>query len=133
MVRGVFLVCVKRIKIHATTLELPAGGSERAEAPEDSAARELAEETGIAVPASRMVPMPPLAMSPNRMPKLIYVFRVDLAQHEYDGRGAHDGEIEKVELLRFDEAARMIATGRIYVSVPVAIIGTYLMLRKTIT
>lgn len=127
---AIVMVRVTRPILNDTTLELPAGGSEPTEAPEDCAVRELAEEAGIAVSASRMVPMPPLAMSPNRMPKLCYVFRVDLARDEYDRRGAHDAEIEKVELIRFDAAVRMIATGRIYVSVPVAVIGTHLLLRN---
>lgn len=131
--RAIVMVRVKRPILDDTTLELPAGGSEAAEVPEHCAARELGEETGISVLPARMIPMPPLAMAPNRMPKLIYVFRVDLLQQEYDRRGKHDTEIEKVELVSFDEAVRMIATGRIYVSVPVAIIGTYLLQRKTPT
>jgi len=130
--RAVVMVRVKRPVLDDTTLELPAGGSEQAETPEDGAARELAEETGIAVPPSRLVPMPPLSVSPNRMPKLVYVFRIDLTQHEYDCRGPHDDEVEKVELVQFDDAAHMIATGRIYVAVPVAVIGTYLMSRLRI-
>ena len=71
--------------------------------------------------------MPPLAVSPNRMPKLVYVFQVDLTREEFDNRGSHDDEIEKVELVPLAEAVRMIATGKIYVAVPVAIIGTYLL------
>jgi len=128
--RAIVMVRVKRPILDDTTLELPAGGSESSEAAEDCAARELAEEAGIAVSANRMVPMPPLAISPNRMPKLCYVFRVEIAQQEFDCRGKHDTEIEKVELIRFDDAVHMIATGRIYVSVPIAVIGTYLMQRK---
>jgi 8-oxo-dGTP pyrophosphatase MutT (NUDIX family) len=128
--RAIVMVRVKRPILDDTTLELPAGGSEPGETPEDCAARELAEEAGIAVSAGRMVPMPPLAMSPNRMPKLCYVFRVDLAKDEYDRRTEHDAEVEKVELVQFDEAVRLIATGGIYVSVPVAVIGTHLLLRN---
>ena len=77
-----------------------------------------------------MVPMPPLAMAPNRMPKLIYVFRVDITQGEFNSRGAHDHEIERVELLPLEDAARMMVVGKIYVSVPVAVIGTYLLSRQ---
>lgn len=128
--RAIVMVRVKRPILDDTTLELPAGGGESSEAPEDTAARELEEEAGISVSASRMIPMAPLATSPNRMPKLCYVFRVDLRQDEYDRRGPHDAEIERVDLVEFEEAVRMIACGRIYVSVPVAVIGTYLMLRK---
>lgn len=127
--RAVVMVRVKRPVLDDVTLELPAGGSDGSEAPADAAAREFAEETGIEVASSRLVAMPPLAVSPNRMPKLVYVFQVDLAQREFDARGPHDDEIEKVELVALDEAARMIEMGKIYVAVPVAIIGTYLLSR----
>jgi 8-oxo-dGTP pyrophosphatase MutT (NUDIX family) len=125
--RAIVMVRVKRPVLDDVTLELPAGGSDGSEAPLNAAARELAEETGIAVTASRLIAMPPLAVSPNRMPKLVYVFQVDLTQEEFDNRGSHDDEIEKVELVPLAEAVRMIATGKIYVAVPVAIIGTYLL------
>src|SRR3972149_4024320 len=46
--RAVGRARVRRPILDDATLELPAGGSEQAEAPEDSAARELAEEAGIA-------------------------------------------------------------------------------------
>jgi 8-oxo-dGTP pyrophosphatase MutT (NUDIX family) len=125
--RAIVMVRVKRPVLDDVTLELPAGGSDGSEAPLNAAARELAEETGIAVTASRLIAMPPLAVSPNRMPKLVYVFQVDLTQEEFDNRGSHDNEIEKVELVPLAEAVGMIATGKIYVAVPVAIIGTYLL------
>jgi len=127
--RAVVMVRVKRPVLDDVTLELPAGGSDGSEAPADAAAREFAEETGIEVAPGRLVAMPPLAVSPNRMPKLVYVFQVDLTQPEFDARGPHDDEIEKVELVPLDEAVRMIAMGKIYVAVPVAIIGTYLLSR----
>ena len=127
--RAVVMVRVKRPVLNDITLELPAGGSDGSEDPTDAAAREFAEETGIEVTSSRLTAMPPLAVSPNRMPKLVYVFQVDLTRQEFDNRGPHDDEIEKVELVPLEEAVRMIATGRIYVAVPIAIIGTYLLSR----
>ncbi len=127
--RAVVMVRVKRPVLNDITLELPAGGSDGSEAPAHAAAREFAEETGIAVDSSRLTAMPPLAVSPNRMPKLVYVFQVDLSQKEFDRRGPHDDEIEKVELVPFADTLRMIATGKIYVAVPVAIICTYLLSR----
>lgn len=129
--RAVVMVRAKRPVLDDCTLELPAGCSEpeRGESPEAGCARELAEETGIVVDAKRLIPMPPLAASPNRMPVLVYSFRVDLTQEEFDRRGKHDEEIESVELIELDEAVRMIASGAIYVAIPVAMIGTYLMTR----
>jgi 8-oxo-dGTP pyrophosphatase MutT (NUDIX family) len=128
---AVVMVRAKRPVLDDCTLELPAGCSEpeRGESPAAGCARELAEETGIVVDAKRLIPMPPLAASPNRMPVLVYAFRVDLTQEEFDRRGKHDEEIESVELIELDEAVRMIASGAIYVAIPVAMIGTYLMTR----
>ena len=128
--RAVVMVRAKRPVLDDCTLELPAGCAEKGEDPATGCARELAEETGIAVDPKRLMPMPPLAASPNRMPGLVYAFRVDLAQEEFDRRGPHDEEIERVELFALDEATRMIARGAIYVAIPVAMIGTYLLTRN---
>jgi 8-oxo-dGTP pyrophosphatase MutT (NUDIX family) len=127
--RAVVMIRAKRPVLGDSTLELPAGCAEDGEAAEVGAARELAEETGISVPASRMVPMPPLAGSPNRIPFLLYVFRVDLTQEEFDRRRPHDSEVESVELVPLDEVVRRINCGAIYVAIPIAVIGTYLLNR----
>ena len=125
---AIVMVRVKRPVIGDTTLELPAGCAEQDEAPVAGAAREFAEETGIVITdLARFVPMPPLSPSPNRMPKLIYVFRVDLARHEFDQRKPHDDEVESVQCVPLHEAAKLITSGGIYVAVPVAIISTYLL------
>jgi len=130
---AIVLVRVKRPVIGDVTLELPAGCAERDEPPVAGAAREFAEETGIVVAdLRRFAPMPPLSPSPNRMPKLIYVFRVDLTRHEFDGRKAHDDEVESVECVSLPEARKLIVSGGIYVAVPVAIISTYLLSRSAI-
>jgi 8-oxo-dGTP pyrophosphatase MutT (NUDIX family) len=129
--RAVVMVRAKRPVLNDCTLELPAGCAEHGESPAGGGVRELAEETGIAVSAQRLVPMPPLAASPNRMPVLVYAFRVDLTQEEFDRRGGHDDEIHSVELIALDEAVRMIASGAIYVAIPVAMIGTYLLTHCT--
>jgi 8-oxo-dGTP pyrophosphatase MutT (NUDIX family) len=128
---AIVMVRVKRPVLSDSTLELPAGGSMDGEAPEASASRELAEETGIEVSAlSRFVPMPPLAISPNRMPRLVYVFRIALTRKEFDQRRPHDDEIEGVELVSLDEAVRLMTTGGLYVAIPMAIISMYLLARK---
>ena len=125
---AIIMVRVPRPVLGDSTLELPAGAAEDGEDPVAAIAREFAEETGIAIAdRGRFTPMPPLAPSPNRMPNLIYVFRLDLTRAEFDGRGPHDDEVESVECVPLREAARLIASGGIYVAVPVAIIGTYLL------
>ena len=131
--RAIVMVRAKRPVLDDYTLELPAGCSEHGETPEQGMARELAEETGMVIDPARLVPMPPLAASPNRMPVLVYTFLVHLAQAEWDRRGRHDDEIHSVELLDIDRVVRMIASGEIYVAIPVAMIGTYLMTTKAET
>jgi ADP-ribose pyrophosphatase len=125
------MVRVKRPVLDDITLELPAGGADTGEAPEVSAARELAEEAGIDIgDPSRLIPMPPLATSPNRMPKLVYVFRVDLTRSEFEQRKPHDDEIESVELVPVPEAIRLMTSGGIYVAGIIAIISMYLLSRR---
>ncbi len=128
----VVMVRAKRPVLGDTTLELPAGCAEDGEAPEAGAARELAEETGIAIDASRMVPMPPLAGSPNRIPYLLYVFRADLTREEWERRGPHDAEVEGVELVPLKSIPGLIERGALYVAVPIAVISTYLLNRTKV-
>jgi 8-oxo-dGTP pyrophosphatase MutT (NUDIX family) len=127
--RAVVMVRAKRPLIDDATLELPAGSAARSEAPQVGAARELAEETGIQVDPERLVPMTPLAVLPNRIPHLVYVFRVELTQEEFDRRSGHDDEIAAIELVPLVEVAQRVAVGSIYVALPVAIMLTYLLTR----
>ena len=128
----IVMVRAKRPVLGDSTLELPAGCTEEGEAPEAGAARELAEETGIAIDASRMVPMPPLAGSPNRIPYLLYVFRADLTREEYERRGPHDAEVEGVELVPLNSIPGLIERGALYVAVPIAVVSTYLLNRTKV-
>ena len=129
--KSILMVRAKRPVIDDLSLELPAGCAEKEEKPVVAAARELKEETGISIcDHSRFIPMPPLAVAPNRVPKLIYVFRVDLSQKEYEDKLPHDNEIESVGCISFEKVASMISTGEIYVTVPIAVIGTYLLSKK---
>jgi 8-oxo-dGTP pyrophosphatase MutT (NUDIX family) len=124
---SIVMVRVKRPVIGDQTLELPAGGIENGENPASAAARELAEETGIRVAEiSRFVPMPPIAVSSTRMPKLSYVFRVEVSEQEFATRRPHDNEIHSVERIAVERLPGMMARGEIYVSVPLAILGVFL-------
>ena len=126
--RGVVLVRVKRPVISDTPLELPAGGIDAGETPVAGAAREFAEETGIAISdISRFVPLPSLSPSPNRTPTRLHVFRIDITGEEFARRGAHDDEIIGVEYVPLDELANWIINGDIYVAVPVAVLATFLL------
>ena len=66
---SILMVRAKRPVINDFSLELPAGCAEKGEQPVAAAARELKEETGISIcDFARFIPMPPLAVSPNRVP-----------------------------------------------------------------
>jgi ADP-ribose pyrophosphatase len=126
---GVVMIRVKRPVIGDTTLELPAGAIEDGEAPVAGAAREFAEETGIEIPVSRFLAMPPMSTSPNRMPSLVYVFRLDLTREEFTQRRPHDEEVESVHCVPYDEVMRLVTEGGLYVALPVAVIASYLFSR----
>jgi ADP-ribose pyrophosphatase len=124
---SVVMVRVKRPVIGDETLELPAGSVESGEEPVSAAARELAEEAGIRVfDVSRYVPMAPIAVSSTRIPKLGYVFRLEVTEQEFAARQPHDSEIHGVERIAIEQLPGMMARGEIYVSVPLAILGIFL-------
>ena len=125
--KSIVLVRVIRPVIEDNTLELPAGGfALSSETPEQGLMRELAEETGIIIKDEcRMIPLAPIADSPGRNPNLIYPYRVDLSQNEFDLRLAHDDEIMEVICLPFEKVSEMIKTGKIYVAGSIAVILRY--------
>ena len=124
---SVVLVRVKRPVINDFTLELPAGAVEVGEEPAYAASRELREEAGIAVPQlGRYVPLPPVAISSSRMPRLSYIFRIDITEEEFMARGPHDDEIHSIERVPVDQLARLMSSGRIYVSLSLAVLGVFL-------
>jgi len=68
----VVLVVNDRHTINAKLEELPAGGIERGETPEEAAARELAEETGYA--ASSLYPLGSFYTTPGMTDELMHAF-----------------------------------------------------------
>ena len=122
------MVRVNRPVINDMTLELPAGGVEKDEDPVRAAARELGEEAGIIISdMSRFVPMPPIAISSTRVPNLSYVFKIDISEHEFANRRHHDDEIHGVERLPMGDLSGMMSSGKIYVSLSLAILGIFLV------
>ncbi len=124
---AIAMVRVRRPVIADMTLELPAGAVEHGEDPVHAASRELAEEAGIVIPdLGRYIPMPPIAISSTRMPRLSYVFRVDVSENEFSARRPHDEEIHSVERIPIANLAGMMAGGAIYVSLTLAVLGIFL-------
>lgn len=125
---GVVMVRPIRPVIADCPLELPAGGINPNETPIDAARRELNEETGIFVKdISRIKPINPISNAPNRDPKLMHIFQVEITSEEFLNRGKWDHEISGVECFSLSELKSLIVSGDIYISVPLAIIGRYLL------
>jgi len=123
----ILMVRVKRPVLDDFPLEFPAGGFEHGESAYEAAARELHEETGIRVDQlERFLPMTPLAVSPNRVPRLAYVFRINLRGDEYISRSEHDHEVESLHQIHISEIPKIMNDGSVYVSVPLALLGMYL-------
>lgn len=128
--QAVLMVRVKRPVIADSPMELPAGEVKKDESPLAAAARELAEETGIEIEdTGRFFARVPVSGSPNRCPKLLHIYEINISQAEYDSRKPHDDEIAGVECFCFEELKRLIIKGEIYISVPLAVIGRFLLER----
>ena len=127
---SIAMVRVKRPVIKDTPLELPAGAIEENEDAVTGAARELLEETGIKVTnLDRFMPMAPISVSSTRNPNLSYIFKVDISEREYINRQPHDDEIYSVERFAINDIAKKMASGEIYVSLTLGVLGIFLVSR----
>ena len=127
---SIAIVRVKRPVINDTPLELPAGALEKDEDVATGAARELLEETGIKVTnLDRFISMAPISVSSTRNPNLSYIFKVDISEKEYVNRQPHDDEIYSVERFAINDLAKKMASGEIYVSLTLAVLGIFLASR----
>ncbi|MFH1137573.1 MAG: NUDIX hydrolase [Pseudomonadota bacterium] len=104
------------------TLEFPAGGVESGENPTQAAARELFEETGIAVhDLGRFRPMASMAITP-RDPLLPFIFCVELTEWEVEGRVELRNETDEVEILTEERIREKVDSGEIYLGLHIGIL-----------
>jgi ADP-ribose pyrophosphatase len=105
-------VCLVRNHRHAigkTLLEVPAGTIDEGESPDQTAARELAEETGFR--AGRITPVRDWYVSPGVMTERMFLYRCeDLVPGPTDHQA---GERLETVILPWDDALAMAHDGRI--------------------
>ena len=108
--------------------ELPAGGVQKNENPEEAALRELREETGISITdISRLIPENTLVVSPNRLPMFPSIYSINVSENEFDNRSMHDDEVESVDCFSINTIMAMIETGEIVTSITLAILGRFIL------
>jgi ADP-ribose diphosphatase len=89
--------------------EIPAGGLHDGEDPKEAAIRELEEETGYR--AKTMIERAKYWTTPGFTNEVMYLFEAaDLVQTETN---PDEDEVIEVDIVRFDEALRMIEDGQI--------------------
>ena len=126
--KSVIMPKVFRKILGGAVWELPAGGVQKNESPEEAALRELREETGISISDnSRLVPENTLVISPNRLPMFPSIFSVNISQNEFDKRSAHDDEVESVDCFSINTTKAMMSSGEIMTSITLAILGRFIL------
>jgi len=128
---SIVLVEVKRPVLNDMhSMEIPAGGLEKGESPQEGALRELCEETGIKISADRLKQQSPLALSP-RDPCLAYIYEAEISMDEFLARAQHDEEISQVRLFNFDEVQKLLVGGDIYLAGVVGLLSRFLLKNRS--
>jgi ADP-ribose pyrophosphatase len=106
---NVVLVRQYRLPAGESLLEVPAGGVDDGESPEDAAQRELREETGLR--AGKLERLTGFYVSPGYCTEFIHVYLAkDLVDDPIDGDEDEDISIERMPL---DEAVRLVGRDEI--------------------
>jgi ADP-ribose pyrophosphatase len=98
-----------RLAVHETLIELPAGTLESGESPEETALREIIEETGYQ--AARVELLSQFWMSPGILNERMWLFAAHNLTPGEPRREANE-EIENL-VVTWEEALRMVANGEI--------------------
>ena len=129
---SIVLVEVKRLVLNDMhSLEIPAGGLEKSESPQEGALRELYEETGIKISADRLKQQSPIALSP-RDPCLAYIYEAEISMNEFLARAQHDEEIRQIRRLDFDEVRKLLVSGEIYLAGVVGLLSRFLLKKHSV-
>jgi 8-oxo-dGTP pyrophosphatase MutT (NUDIX family) len=105
----VWLVGQHRYPLDSYSWEIPEGGCPESETPEDTAHRELREETGLVAGKLELVATAHLSNSVSD--EVAYIFRAtDLTEGPHDPEGCERIEVRRVE---WDEAWSMLRRGEI--------------------
>ena len=106
--------------------EIPAGKLEKDEAPQETAARELREETGYV--ADDMVPFLKLYPTPGYTDEVIHIY---LAKNcRLDSQKLDEGEFLNVSFVKMNDVLKMIESGEICDAKTVSAIYKYLYENK---
>ncbi len=115
---SIWLVGQYRYPLGAYSWEIPEGGSPFLESPEQTALRELREETGLI--AGRIEPVATIHLSNSVCDEIGYVFRAtDLTQGDAEPEGSEELQVKRIS---WDDAWAMLATGEITDSLSVVAI-----------
>jgi ADP-ribose pyrophosphatase len=115
----VMLVRQFRLPAGDSLLEVPAGGLEAGESPEECAARELMEECGFR--PGRLIPLYEAFLAPGYSTEMMYAFlATDLSEEKLK---ADDDENISLETFTLDELDKLVDTFQIRDAKTVAAIG----------
>lgn len=125
---SVCLIRNYRVAVEQTLVELPAGTLEPGEPPEQTAARELVEETGFR--PARLTPLQSFFMSPGILDERMHLFVAE----ELTYVGAAREETEEIEnlVVSWPEALRMVRDGQIQDAKTLVGLLAYDQLRRSV-
>lgn len=109
----VMLVNVYRISIDETCPEIPKGGIDAGETPEQAAVRELKEETGLIISESDLIELGHFHPDAGIMSHRAMIYAVKLAHPFPDTEPEDKDEVISLSIVSRDELRSMIADGRI--------------------
>ena len=125
--KNFLLIKCKRVILGKSIYEFPAGSVNLKEKIIDGAKREFQEETGIPLKKNKFFKLNKIYQIPNRNPKLIHVYGVNLKREQIIYNNYDKSEVDKVIVVSLNKILKMVKFGQFNTSVPVAILFNYLI------